>query len=164
MYCKKCGNRTAPDARFCNSCGQPVDVLINDSSQYAGFWIRSCALVFDSLLLLIPQQWVSFLMGADNHDFWFVEFVMSLAMWWIYTAGLQSSSWQATLGKKLLGLKVVDNEGARISFGRATGRYFASFLSAILLCIGYIMVAFTEKKQALHDQIAGTLVVRSRPK
>ncbi len=68
--------------------------------------------------------------------------------------------WQATLGKKLLGMKVVDYAGNRISFGRATGRYFAGFLSVLLLFIGLIMVAFTKRKQALHDKLASTLVVK----
>ncbi|KAB2337325.1 RDD family protein [Cytobacillus depressus] len=77
-----------------------------------------------------------------------------------YFAGLHSSKWQATIGKKLLGLKVTDLKGNRISFWRALGRYLAmSFLSGILL-IGYIIAAFTEKKQSLHDLIAGTVVVK----
>jgi len=77
-----------------------------------------------------------------------------------YYAGLHSSKWQATVGKKLLGLKVTDIQGNRVSFWRALGRYFAkSFLSGIFM-IGYIIAAFTEKKQALHDLIAGTIVVR----
>ena len=61
-----------------------------------------------------------------------------------------------------LGMKVTDLAGNRISFLRATGRYFAKIISALILFIGFIMVAFTEKKQGLHDMIAGTLVVRTR--
>lgn len=77
-----------------------------------------------------------------------------------YFAGLHSSKWQATVGKRLLGLKVTDMKGSRISFWRALGRYLAmSFLSGILL-IGYIIAAFTEKKQSLHDLIAGTIVIK----
>ncbi|MBY0120895.1 RDD family protein [Bacillus sp. S/N-304-OC-R1] len=77
-----------------------------------------------------------------------------------YFAGLHSSKWQATVGKRLLGLKVTDLKGDRISFWRALGRYLAmSFLSGILL-IGYIIAAFTEKKQSLHDLIAGTIVIK----
>jgi uncharacterized RDD family membrane protein YckC len=74
---------------------------------------------------------------------------------------LESSSMQATLGKMALGLKVTDLNGKQISFGKATGRYFAKIISAIILLIGFIMVAFTEKKQGLHDMIAGTLVVKN---
>jgi len=79
---------------------------------------------------------------------------------WLYYALLESSAWQATLGKKALGLEVTDLEGRRISFGRATGRFFAKMISALILWIGFIMAGFTEKKQALHDMIAGTLVIR----
>lgn len=77
-----------------------------------------------------------------------------------YFAGLHASKWQATVGKRLLGLKVTDLKGSRITFWRALGRYLAmSFLSGILL-IGYIIAAFTEKKQSLHDLIAGTIVIK----
>ncbi|MBS3800254.1 MAG: RDD family protein, partial [Thioalkalivibrio sp.] len=62
--------------------------------------------------------------------------------------------------KRLFGLRVVDFDGERISFARATGRHFASILSGLTLGIGYIMVAFTRRRQALHDLIAQTLVVR----
>lgn len=86
--------------------------------------------------------------------------IIGLVITWIYYAVLHSSKWQATLGNKLLGLKVTDLHGQRISFGRATGRFFSkSILSGILL-IGYIIAAFTERKQALHDMIAGTLVIK----
>lgn len=81
---------------------------------------------------------------------------------WIYEASMESSSRQATVGKMALALKVADLEGRRISFARASGRVFGKYLSAMILFIGYIMAGFTERKQALHDMIAGTLVVRSQ--
>jgi uncharacterized RDD family membrane protein YckC len=59
-----------------------------------------------------------------------------------------------------LGIRVTDLDGGRISFGRATGRYFGKILSGLILGIGFLMAAFTERKQALHDLLAGTLVVR----
>ena len=70
---------------------------------------------------------------------------------------------QATLGKKAMGLIVTNEHGARIGFGRATGRYFGKILSALILLVGYIMAAFTERKQALHDMIASTLVLKGKP-
>jgi uncharacterized RDD family membrane protein YckC len=74
---------------------------------------------------------------------------------------MESSSWQATLGKKALDLAVTDLEGQRITFGRATGRHFAKIISGLIpLGIGYIIAGFTEKKQAVHDLIASCLVVR----
>jgi len=80
---------------------------------------------------------------------------------WLYEAFMESSSYQATLGKMIFGMKVTDLNGNRISFGRATGRHFAKWLSAMILGIGYIMVGFTERKQGLHDLLAGTLVRRA---
>jgi uncharacterized RDD family membrane protein YckC len=79
---------------------------------------------------------------------------------WLYEALMESSSYQATLGKMIFGMKVTDLSGNRISFGRATGRHFAKWISGMILGIGYIMVGFTERKQGLHDLLAGTLVRR----
>jgi uncharacterized RDD family membrane protein YckC len=79
---------------------------------------------------------------------------------WLYYAIFESSPWQATLGKRAIGLRVTDLQGRRISFGRATGRYFAKLISRVLLDIGFLMAAFTRRKQALHDLIADCLVVR----
>ena len=87
--------------------------------------------------------------------------VLTIAASWLYEAVMESSSYQATLGKMILGMKVSDLYGNRISFARATGRHFAKILSAMILCIGFIMVGLTERKQGLHDLIAGTLVRRS---
>jgi uncharacterized RDD family membrane protein YckC len=87
--------------------------------------------------------------------------LFTIATGWLYEAFLESSSYQATLGKMIFGMKVTDLQGNRISFARATGRHFAKIVSAIILFIGFIMVGFTERKQGLHDILAGTLVRRS---
>src|SRR6266849_153843 len=89
-----------------------------------------------------------------------VTFILLIFGSWLYEAFMESSSYQATLGKMIFGMKVTDLNGNRISFERATGRHFAKWLSAMILGIGYIMVGFTERKQGLHDLIAGTLVRR----
>jgi uncharacterized RDD family membrane protein YckC len=79
---------------------------------------------------------------------------------WLYFAGMESSARQGTIGKSVMSLRVADLEGKRISFGHATGRFFAKIVSGMIpFLIGYLMAAFTEKKQALHDLIAGTLVL-----
>ena len=78
-----------------------------------------------------------------------------------YFVFMHSSSKQATLGKMAMGLKVTDLDGERIGVGKSFLRTIGSFVSAVLLMVGYLMVAFTERKQGLHDKIAGTLVVRS---
>jgi uncharacterized RDD family membrane protein YckC len=79
---------------------------------------------------------------------------------WLYFALMESSSHQATLGKMALGIRVTDLQGGRLTFGRATARFFGKIVSGLICYIGFIMAAFTERKQALHDMIAGTLVVR----
>ncbi len=147
---------------------------------YAGFWIRVGAYLIDAILLgvlfYILQTVTGIEMGV-NYSAGFNDSaisggsetastfgsLLSLLLGLAYFAGLESSSWQATVGKKALGLVVVDTSGNRIGLGKAVGRYFAKILSAIILFIGFIMVAFTEKKQGLHDMLASTLVVKGQP-
>jgi uncharacterized RDD family membrane protein YckC len=81
---------------------------------------------------------------------------------WLYYAFMESSKYQATLGKMVLGIVVTDMNGQRISFGRAVGRNLAKIVSQIILCIGYLMIAFTQKKQGLHDIMANCLVVAKK--
>ncbi|NGQ95127.1 RDD family protein [Brevibacillus sp. SYP-B805] len=120
--------------------------------KYAGFWIRFLAYVIDGILLYV----VTFLLVLVHEKLVFLSYLISI----LYFPLLESSSMQGTLGKKALGLIVVDEEGNRITVGRAFGRFFAKILSGIILYIGYIMVAFTEKKQGLHDKIVSTYVVK----
>ena len=87
--------------------------------------------------------------------------ILSIVLSWLYSALLESSARGATLGKMVMGARVTDLSGGRISFGRATGRYFAKIISGMILAIGFIMVAFTARKQGLHDMIAGTLVEKT---
>jgi uncharacterized RDD family membrane protein YckC len=141
---------------------------------HAGFWVRVLAYIIDSIILLLVDgaMWAMFgfsVLGLSNDqsdltggaNLWlnFVSIIIGVA----YFAGMESSTWQATLGKKALGLVVTDVSGNRITFMRGVGRYFAKFLSAIILFIGFIMVAFTERKQGLHDILAGTLVLKGTP-
>jgi len=100
-------------------------------------------------------QLLSILMGP-------VAIITGIVVSWLYVAGMEASSKQATLGKMALGIIVTDLDGQPISFGRATGRYFAKIISGLTLCVGYIMAGFTEKKQALHDMIASCLVVQRK--
>jgi len=125
--------------------------------RYAGFWLRFGAAIIDGILVGLVN---GVLQGFMGKGFWYG--LLSLLIGWLYYTLMESSSHQATLGKKVLGLRVTGLNGQRISFGRATGRYFGKIISAILLFIGYIMAAFTSKKQALHDILAGTLVVKKR--
>ncbi|WP_133510753.1 RDD family protein [Candidatus Thiosymbion oneisti] len=141
---------------------------INEATRFGGFWIRVGASFIDMVVLLIPVLLISFLFRAvtpatDEMEIAVVELmgaILNIIVYWIYFAALHSSSWQASVGKKVVNLKVVDKNGNRISFGRATGRYFASFISALILGIGYMMVGWTKRKQGLHDMMAGTLVIK----
>lgn len=89
-----------------------------------------------------------------------MQLVLGL-LYWLYFAGMESSAGQATIGKRLLKLRVVDLQGQRISFGKATGRYFAKILSALPLCLGFLAAAFSKRRQAWHDKLAGCLVIKN---
>ncbi|HEX6547854.1 MAG TPA: RDD family protein [Candidatus Dormibacteraeota bacterium] len=78
---------------------------------------------------------------------------------WAYSTLPLSSGWAATPGKRALGLAVVDEQGRRLSLGRANARFFASWLSALICYAGFLVALFNGRRQALHDMIAGTLVV-----
>jgi uncharacterized RDD family membrane protein YckC len=126
---------------------------------YAGFWRRFAAVFIDGIILsivLIPLN----LAFRDPQQQASVYYPISTLVNWLYFAFMESSARQATLGKMALGIVVTDLEGNRIGFGRATGRYFAKILSGLILLIGFIMAGFTAKKQALHDILASTLVVK----
>lgn len=126
------------------------------TGQYAGFWLRVGAALIDGLIMLVPTLIINLIVGNNAA----ARIFTSLLLPWLYSTLMESSSNQGTLGKMAVGIKVTDADGDQISFGRATGRYFSKIISAIILYIGFIMVAFTGKKQGLHDIIAGTLVVR----
>jgi len=89
--------------------------------------------------------------------------LINIIIEWLYFALMESSSKQATLGKIIMSIRVTDLNHQRISFGKASGRYFGKIISGLILCVGYIMAGFTEKKQALHDIMANCLVVDSVP-
>ncbi len=127
--------------------------------EYAGFWRRVAAALIDGILVGIVSWIVTAIFSAISDGAGVAAQILVLIAAYGYYAGMESSSYQATVGKIALGIQVTDLNGNRISFWRALGRNLAEILSALILLIGYIMVAFTEKKQGLHDMIAGTLVV-----
>lgn len=136
---------------------------------YAGILKRFAAALVDQLLLYVPSFAVSVAVlsfqrpGNDGELDSLVPLliinVSNITMAWLYGALMESSRLQGTLGKLVLGIRVCDEHGRRVSFGRATGRHFGKFLSSVMLGIGFIMAAFTQRKQALHDIMAGCLVV-----
>ena len=134
---------------------------------YAGFWWRVLAYLLDGVVLAVGLVVLGFFIGliflrhgAEEPGLEAFFGLFGFLAVWLYFALMESSAQQATLGKKACGLRVTDLDGDRISFARATGRHFAKIISGLVLAIGYVMVAFTARKQGLHDKIAGTLVVR----
>ena len=176
-----------PNAYPAASPTAPPLVYAQPSVQYAGFWLRVVAYLIDSVVmgvafmaLFIPFAIMTGLTavlgnihpGEDPRDlgavlggtfFLGLFTVMSLAFLggWLYHAKMESSSWQATLGKKALNLRVTDLYGRRVSFARASGRHFAKLISGLIpLGIGFMLAGLTERRQALHDMIAVCLVLR----
>ncbi len=130
---------------------------------YAGFWARFCAWFIDSIIegscVALVGLPLDALIRSDSAML-IVGRLLGIVVPWIYEALMESSAHQATLGKKAMGIKVTTLNGDRISFANATGRHFGKYLSALTLCVGFLMAGFTRRKQALHDMIASTLVVR----
>jgi uncharacterized RDD family membrane protein YckC len=142
-----------PQIGFNETLSQPL--------QYAGFWLRFLALVIDFLIFVLAGVILGFFVGKIAGSAKILDIPFFIASW-LYYALMESSSRQATIGKIVLGISVTNLSGNRISFGRATGRYFAKIISGITLSIGYIMAAFTAKRQTLHDIIASTVVIKNQ--
>jgi uncharacterized RDD family membrane protein YckC len=163
----------------------PAPVYAAPAPPYAGFWLRLVAYLIDSALigaifgviaiflilgvggLAILQNVEDQLNAGDTSAL--VPILMAYGFFilaalfggWLYYALMESSARQGTLGKMAMGLSVTDISGQRVSFGRASGRFFAKIITGLIpFGIGYIMAGFTEKKQALHDMIASCLVMK----
>lgn len=140
-----------------------------DGLVFGGFWRRLAAVLIDFIAMLVPLYcllWITrySLTHTTDADYQLLDTIdsgITLIMWWLYYALFNSSAWQASLGKRALGLKIIDSHGQRLSFARASGRFFAEYLSALTLCIGYMMAGWTKRKRSLHDMIARTYVIHS---
>jgi uncharacterized RDD family membrane protein YckC len=130
---------------------------------YAGFWRRFVACAADLLLLALIYVLMSAMpLEPEARPHVLTGGLYAVIVAWLYFAGMESSTEQATLGKMLMGIRVADSEGERIGFCRATGRHFAKIISALIFYAGFIMIGMTERKQGLHDRLAGTVVLRGR--
>jgi len=177
IQCSDCGGAVSTKAETCPHCGrvlEPQPLLSSDGEvapTYAGFWVRFCAYVIDGVVVTVGGGILGFIIGLVaglvspdtllNPVFETLTGLVGGLASAAYFVFMHSSSKQATLGKMAMSLKVTDLDGERIGVGKSFLRTIGSFVSAVLLMIGYLMVAFTERKQGLHDKIAGTLVVRS---
>ena len=133
---------------------------------YGGFWVRFVAYLIDAIIIgiastiirlavsLVLGTGLSILTGGGSIVILVISTLISFVAGWLYHAVMESSDKQATFGKQAMGLIVMDTNGYRISFGRA------KILSGVILYIGFVMIAFTDRKQGLHDMIADTLVVK----
>jgi uncharacterized RDD family membrane protein YckC len=182
LLCSGCGQVFSTGAAL----ARPMSAQVVSSAprlHYGGFWLRFLAYLIDGAVITLGAFVVAiplvFLTGLgtllsqvhpeeDLNDagFWLIMAVIlllaavSLAVTWLYHALMESSEWQATIGKKVLDLVVTDMAGCRVSFWRATGRHFAKTVSIMIYPFGHMMAGFTQQKQALHDMIAGCLVLR----
>ncbi|TWT15969.1 RDD family protein [Reyranella sp. CPCC 100927] len=139
---------------------------------YGGFWIRFVAYVIDAVILSIVGWIVRLLLrlimgvqaavGTPQFDTVMITSgLVGLIVSWLYFALQESSESGATVGKRVLGLRVLRGDGTQLTFARATGRFLGKFVSSFILMIGYIMAGFTERKRALHDMIADTVVIKT---
>lgn len=181
------GGTGAPGQGYAPAAGgyAPGYAAARPTVTYAGFWLRVVAAIIDGLVISIPMAPIWLIMMASlipdimqhpDNPFSFVSVaiprilffaVLHVLLSWLYWSLMESSSWQATLGKKALGLFVADLQGNRVTFARASGRFFAGRGTLLFLSLGglYFMIdcicaGFTEKKQAIHDMIASCLVLR----
>jgi uncharacterized RDD family membrane protein YckC len=152
---------------------------------YASFWLRLVALIIDYIIIYIVHIFVvlpilsmfgivNLVAPTDLNEENSIAFLYDMAaplliastltlfISWFYYASFESGSRQATPGKLTVGLIVTDLEGGRITFLQATARFFSKIISSLIFYIGYLIAAFTAKNQALHDIIAGTLVLAKK--
>lgn len=177
-FCRNCGAKVDHSiSSICPNCGEDVTTSaampggqappVYGSQQrtemggveYGGFWVRFGAAIIDSIIIAIPAAVLAIPFGRGWSTAYYIFWLL---IGWIYYAYLESSPDQATLGKRALGLVVTDVYGNRIDFTRASIRFVGRLISGAILYIGFIMIAFTDRKQGLHDMIAGTLVVYRR--
>lgn len=149
----------------------PTQKLYQPSNyfDYANFGIRFGAYLIDIVIFTIIQYALSFgfvyilseffhVRKEETAIFWLV--ILNIILVYRYFIKPEASSWQGTIGKKMVGIKVTDLNGYRISEANAVGRYFGKLLSTLLIFIGWLMPLWTDKKQALHDMVASTLVIK----
>ncbi len=138
------------------TAGSQPPALAGAAVRYAGIGKRLAAGLIDAVVLNVAVLvLVLLLQPMDVARMQALGFIAS----WCYHASFECSSWQGSLGKMALGIRVTDLQGERIGFLRATGRHFGKLFSALTLMFGFLMIAFTEKRQGLHDMLSGCLVV-----
>lgn len=167
MYCSRCGRRLTGREARCPQCGNMKGLgRAPGAPVYATFGRRAAAFFIDTGILLTAAMSLAMIVTivtgqVENPSLGLEGFLQCtlFSMQWLYYALMESSSLQASVGKLAMRIRVTDLGGRRITFWKATERYFAKIFSGLILLMGYVMAAFTKKRQALHDIIAGTLVL-----
>jgi uncharacterized RDD family membrane protein YckC len=188
--CSICGKGFSEDAlidfegsKVCAGCKPDFIQQIKENAElvgvsvmrYAGFWRRAGAVFIDGIIIYVANLPIGFVFGImtpmmqdgngkPSGAFWAafgVMYICQLVIPAVYMI-LMHGKYGATLGKKALGIKVVMSDGSPISYGRATGRYFAYLLSGLILYVGYIMAGFDDEKRALHDHLCNTRVIYNK--
>lgn len=180
MYCPQCSYNNPINAKVCKNCELDLQAEANDSDHtaapeelvYAGFWVRFFAAFLDLLVLgagvILMLFSIAALIAYSGRDsilhnpqaaslFYGLIIFMALAYYILMESGIHS----ATLGKRWMNIKVLDSHGNRLTVWRAAGRLLARIFSYLSLMLGFLIQPFTRRKQALHDLLAGTVVVRA---
>ncbi|MCC6186829.1 MAG: RDD family protein [Chitinophagaceae bacterium] len=137
-----------------------INIFEESPIVYATFWERFAATLIDSLIVGALFAVLAFLMTDSFVEPAMITSLLRVAIAATYAAVLNSSTKQGTYGKQAMNIKVTDTNGERISLLNAIGRFFAAYLSMLILLIGYLMMLWSDKKQCLHDMIANTLVLK----
>ena len=119
---------------------------------YAGFWQRFLAGIIDSIILIVIEVILIFIP--------IIGWILSLFVAWLYFAIQHSSTKQATFGMRALDIKITNENHGKIGFWRATGNFYLTVISALVVFIGFLMIAFTSKKQGFHNLISRTLCIK----
>jgi uncharacterized RDD family membrane protein YckC len=161
-YCPNCGAVVAAAPGFCGNCGIRLASPAEGSGvvivEYAGFWVRFVAAVLDGLILTAIGFLVGLIAGGITY-----RIVLGILIGITYDVGFWVANDGATPGKMAVGVKVQMANGQPIDVGPALLRYIGYLVSYITFFIGFILIGFTAQKRGLHDYIAGTIVIKSRP-
>jgi len=170
VECKVCGRDNPAEARFCGNCGATLVVGVEPpaaapsrpaappavAAEYAGFWIRFAAAIIDAVVVGLVSFVLSFFVYLLPFTI-FVVWLSGLLYYWLFI-GLKGQ----TLGKMAVGIKVVNAQGDIPGLGVAALReILGKLISGIVLCLGFLWIAFDDKKQGWHDKIASTYVVKA---
>jgi uncharacterized RDD family membrane protein YckC len=131
-------------------------------AEYGGFWIRVLATLIDAGVLFIPVSLLeAFILNPSTaaSGFSIKQALVSYGVWAVYCVPFWSSSWHATPGKRICGLTILSFNGEQLTFGRSMARYLSAMVSGLVI-IGPLLVIGTERRQGLHDLLAGTIVVK----